>query len=66
MIIVYGYDNIWELLVKNVDMFLEWFIIIINGVFNKGKGIIIILNFICFIKYLSLYFWYFFNISIFF
>lgn len=38
MIIVYGYDNIWELLVKNVDMFLEWFIIIINGVFNKGKG----------------------------
>lgn len=56
MITVHGYDNIRELLVKNVDMFLERPITIINGVFNKGKGITIISNFICFTKHLSLYF----------
>lgn len=39
MITVHGYDNIRELLVKNVDMFLERPITIINGVFNKGKGL---------------------------
>lgn len=39
IITVHGYDNIRELMVKNVDMFLDRPITIINGVFNKGKGL---------------------------
>ncbi|XP_065924975.1 cytochrome P450 2C23 isoform X1 [Magallana gigas] len=40
IITVHGYDNIRELMVKNVDMFLDRPITIINGVFNKGKGLV--------------------------
>lgn len=38
IITVHGYDNIRELMVTNVDMFLDRPMTIINGVFNKGKG----------------------------
>lgn len=46
IITVHGYDNIRELMVKNVDMFLDRPITIINGVFNKGKGMQILATFI--------------------
>lgn len=39
MIAVHGYDNIRELLVKHGDTFSDRPLTIINGVFNKGKGI---------------------------
>lgn len=46
IITVHGYANIRELMVKNVDMFLDRPITIINGVFNKGKGMQILATFI--------------------
>ncbi|XP_052702725.1 cytochrome P450 2C14-like [Crassostrea angulata] len=40
MIAVHGYDNIRELLVKHGDTFSDRPLTIINGVFNKGKGLV--------------------------
>eukprot|EP00105_Crassostrea_gigas_P017506 XP_011435295.1 PREDICTED: cytochrome P450 2C14-like [Crassostrea gigas] len=40
MIAVHGYDNIRELLVKHGDLFSDRPLTIMNGVFNKGKGLI--------------------------
>ncbi|XP_052702727.1 cytochrome P450 2C14-like [Crassostrea angulata] len=40
MIAVHGYENIRELLVKHGDLFSDRPLTIMNGVFNKGKGLI--------------------------
>lgn len=40
MIAVNGYDNIRELLVKHGDIFSDRPLTIVNGVFNKGKGLV--------------------------
>nr|XP_011435294.1 cytochrome P450 2C50 isoform X1 [Crassostrea gigas] len=40
MIAVHGYDNIRELLVKHGDIFSDRPLTIVNGVLNKGKGLL--------------------------
>lgn len=44
MVAVHSYDNIRQLLVKHGDIFSDRPLTILNGVFNKGKGILISLS----------------------